>query len=110
LNEYCSQIIGIYKLSIRLNPKKKDNLILKIVFKYLIIFFHNLDISTPVTSNGYLKPLLVTHVPGWGGPGTNGQGMNSYPNTPQNHMFHVNSPGNCSIRETSSVHSEPVNK
>ena len=80
------------------------------MFKYLIIFFHNLDISTPVTSNGYLKPLLVTHVPGWGGPGTNGQGMNSYPNTPQNHMFHVNSPGNCSIRETSSVHSEPVNK
>jgi len=67
------------------------------------------NISTPVTSNGYLKPLLVTHVPGWGGPGTNGQGMNSYPNTPQNHMFHVNSPGNCSIRETSSVHSEPVN-
>lgn len=90
-----------------------------VYFKFIIIFqlqvnflkkfLYKLDISTPVTSNGYLKPLLITHVPGWGGP-ANGQGMNSYPNTPQNHMFHVNSPGNCSIRETSSVHSEPVNK
>lgn len=79
------------------------------ILGYYVFFFHYSD-GTPVLTNGYLKPLLVTHVPGWGGPGTNGQGMNSYPNTPLNNMYHVNSPGNSSIRETSSVHSEPVTK
>ncbi|XP_022177846.1 signal transducer and activator of transcription 5A-like isoform X2 [Myzus persicae] len=66
------------------------------------------NISKSVTNNGYVKPLLVTHVPGWSGSGTNGQGMNSYPNTPQNHMFHENSLGNYSTKEAS-VYSEPDN-
>ncbi|KAL5244355.1 hypothetical protein ACI65C_011765 [Semiaphis heraclei] len=66
------------------------------------------NISTPVTNNGYVKPLLVTHVPGWNGPGTNCQGMNSYPNTPQNHIFYENSLGNFSTNEMS-VYSEPEN-
>ncbi|XP_026810349.1 signal transducer and activator of transcription 5B-like isoform X3 [Rhopalosiphum maidis] len=64
--------------------------------------------STPVTNNGYVKPLLVTHVPGWSGPSTNGQGMNSYPNTPQSQMFHENSVGNYSGTDAS-VYSEPDN-
>lgn len=73
------------------------------------LFFFFTDISTPVTNNGYVKPLLVTHVPGWNGPGTNCQGMNSYPNTPQNHIFYENSLGNFSTNEMS-VYSEPENK
>ncbi|CAH1715679.1 signal transducer and activator of transcription 5B-like [Aphis gossypii] len=64
--------------------------------------------STPVTNNGYVKPLLVTHVPGWSGSSTNGQGMNSYPNTPQDHMSHENSLGNYSVKDAS-VYSEPDN-
>ncbi|XP_060870329.1 signal transducer and activator of transcription 5B-like [Metopolophium dirhodum] len=66
------------------------------------------NISTPVSNNGYVKPLLVTHVPGWSGPGANGQGMNSYPNTPQDNMFYENSLGNYSTKETSE-YSEPEN-
>eukprot|EP00102_Acyrthosiphon_pisum_P023888 XP_016661098.1 PREDICTED: signal transducer and activator of transcription 5B-like [Acyrthosiphon pisum] len=66
------------------------------------------NISTPVTNNGYVKPLLVTHVPGWSGSGANGQGMNSYPNTPLDHMFYENSLGNYSTKETSE-YSEPEN-
>ncbi|XP_042239930.1 signal transducer and activator of transcription 5B-like isoform X2 [Homarus americanus] len=33
----------------------------------------------PTTNNGYVKPHLITHVPGWSGAGS----MDSYPNTPQ---------------------------
>lgn len=72
-------------------------------------FFSFADISTSVTNNGYVKPLLVTHVPGWSGPGANGQGINSCPNTPQDHMFYENSLGNYSTKETSE-YSEPENK
>ncbi|XP_049786720.1 signal transducer and activator of transcription 5B isoform X3 [Schistocerca cancellata] len=46
--------------------------------------------------NGYVKPLLVTHVPGWGGPGSVG----SYPATPQ---MYPHSPDPSIPRDTPSV-------
>ncbi|KAG8033982.1 hypothetical protein G9C98_008463 [Cotesia typhae] len=71
--------------------------------------------SQPTSNNGYVKPLLVTHVPGWGGPGGGGstpshssvigvgsnQGHGSYPATPSN-MFQAHSP-DTSVRDTPSV-------
>lgn len=57
-----------------------------------------------------MKPLLVTHVPGWGGlnqtnTGTTAMsnGLHSYPTTPHS-MFHPNSPGETSVM------SEPVDR
>ncbi|KAJ8681673.1 hypothetical protein QAD02_017465 [Eretmocerus hayati] len=72
--------------------------------------------SAPM-NNGYVKPLLVTHVPGWSGPGAMGGqtpshssvvGMNqsgpggSYPSTPNN-MFQAHSPDPSVTRDTPSV-------
>ncbi|XP_046658831.1 signal transducer and activator of transcription 5B [Homalodisca vitripennis] len=63
--------------------------------KYYTPFTEN----QPTSNNGYVKPLLVTHIPGMGGqPGSN---INSYPNTPQT-MFQPQSP------DTASVMSDPV--
>ncbi|XP_026271411.1 signal transducer and activator of transcription 5B isoform X3 [Frankliniella occidentalis] len=53
--------------------------------------------NQPTSNNGYVKPFLVTHVPGWGGPG---QSTPSYPNTP---MFQAPSPEAGSARDTPSV-------
>ncbi|XP_071451764.1 signal transducer and activator of transcription 5B isoform X2 [Hetaerina americana] len=58
----------------------------------------------------YVKPLLVTHVPGWGGPGCSGgsvmgggaNGVGSYPATPQT-MFQPQSPDPSVTRDTPSV-------
>ncbi|XP_066996363.1 signal transducer and activator of transcription 5B isoform X2 [Anabrus simplex] len=54
--------------------------------------------SQPTSINGYVKPFLVTHVPGWGGPGS----MASYPNTPQ---MYPHSPDPSVTRDTPSVSS-----
>ncbi|XP_046749375.1 signal transducer and activator of transcription 5B isoform X1 [Diprion similis] len=72
--------------------------------------------SQPTSNNGYVKPLLVTHVPGWGGPGGGGQTPShssvigiggshggqggSYPATP---MFQASSPDPSVSRDTPSV-------
>ncbi|KAI5740647.1 hypothetical protein M8J76_005819 [Diaphorina citri] len=62
--------------------------------------------SQPMGTNGYVKPILVIHVPGWGSPNNNGMGgMNSYPSTPQN-MFHPHSPPDHT-RDTASVSVTP---
>ncbi|KAF7994788.1 hypothetical protein HCN44_004260 [Aphidius gifuensis] len=75
--------------------------------------------SQPTSNNGYVKPLLVTHVPGWGGPGSSGgqtpshssivscgggQGGpgSSYPTTPAA-MYQANSPDPSVTRDTPSV-------
>ncbi|XP_034234971.1 signal transducer and activator of transcription 5B-like isoform X3 [Thrips palmi] len=55
--------------------------------------------NQPTSNNGYVKPFLVTHVPGWGGPGPSS--TPSYPNTP--HMFQAPSPEAGSARDTPSV-------
>ncbi|XP_026823730.1 signal transducer and activator of transcription 5B isoform X2 [Ooceraea biroi] len=82
--------------------------------KYYTPFNENQSTST----NGYVKPLLVTHVPGWSAPGQGGQtpshssivGVSSsgpggpggsYPATPQT-MFQAHSP-DPSVRDTPSV-------
>ncbi|XP_021921235.1 signal transducer and activator of transcription 5B isoform X4 [Zootermopsis nevadensis] len=57
--------------------------------------------NQPTTSNGYVKPLLVTHVPGWGGP-AGSLGGGSYPSTPQN-MYQPQSPDPSVTRDTPSV-------
>ncbi|XP_022249691.1 signal transducer and activator of transcription 5B-like isoform X2 [Limulus polyphemus] len=44
--------------------------------------------NQPPSSNGYVKPVLVTHIPGWTGMSS---GMDSYPGTPQS-SFHPQSP------------------
>ncbi|XP_066595837.1 signal transducer and activator of transcription 5B [Prorops nasuta] len=71
------------------------------------------------STNGYVKPLLVTHVPGWGGPGVGSQTPShssvvgvgggsqsgpggSYPATPST-MFQANSPDPSVTRDTPSV-------
>lgn len=77
------------------------------------------------STNGYVKPLLVTHVPGWGGPGVGGQtpshssvvgvgssgqngpGGGSYPATPST-MFQAHSPDPSVTRDTPSVASRSV--
>ncbi|PNF23502.1 Signal transducer and activator of transcription 5B [Cryptotermes secundus] len=65
--------------------------------KYYTPFTEN----QPTTSNGYVKPLLVTHVPGWGGPAAS-LGGGSYPPTPQ-HMYQPQSPDPSVTRDTPSV-------
>ncbi|KAF2881123.1 hypothetical protein ILUMI_25034 [Ignelater luminosus] len=50
--------------------------------------------NQPTSNNGYVKPLLVTHVPGWSAPGTM-----SYPNTPQHPFLQSPDPS----RDTPSV-------
>ncbi|XP_025832752.1 signal transducer and activator of transcription 5B isoform X2 [Agrilus planipennis] len=50
--------------------------------------------SQPTTSNGYVRPLLVTQIPGWNGPASV-----SYPNTPQHSFLQSPDPG----RDTPSV-------
>lgn len=73
--------------------------------------------------NGYVKPLLVTHVPGWGGPNMGGQTPSessihgvgggsqgpggSYPATPQT-IFQAHSPDPSITRDTPSVASRSV--
>lgn len=76
------------------------------------------------STNGYVKPLLVTHVPGWGGPGVGGQTPShssvvgvgssgqsgpggSYPATPST-MFQAHSPDPSVTRDTPSVASRSV--
>ncbi|XP_076677869.1 signal transducer and transcription activator Stat92E isoform X2 [Andrena cerasifolii] len=84
--------------------------------KYYTPFTENQSTST----NGYVKPLLVTHVPGWGGPivgsqtpshssvvsgvGNSGQSGpgGSYPATPST-MFQAHSPDPSVTRDTPSV-------
>lgn len=61
--------------------------------KYFTPFTDN----QPVANNGYVKPLLVTHIPGV----VPGSSISSYPSTPQT-MFQPQSP------DTGSVVSEPV--
>ena len=80
--------------------------------------------NQPTSNNGYVKPLLVTHVPGWGGPGVGGQTPShssaigvgggsqggpgsSYPATPST-MFQAHSPDPSSTRDTPSVASRSV--
>ncbi|XP_020283532.1 signal transducer and activator of transcription 5B isoform X3 [Pseudomyrmex gracilis] len=80
--------------------------------KYYTPYNDNQNTST----NGYVKPLLVTHVPGWSAPGIGnqtpshssivglGQGGpgGSYPATPQT-MFQAHSPDPSATRDTPSV-------
>ncbi|CAB3370080.1 Hypothetical predicted protein [Cloeon dipterum] len=54
--------------------------------------------NQPPQKNGYVMPVLVTHVPGWD---RLPNGMPSYPSTPQN-MFQPQSPEG-SVRDTPSV-------
>jgi len=57
--------------------------------------------NQPTTNNGYVKPLLVTHVPGWCGP-AGSVGGGSCPATPQ-HMYQPQSPDPSVTRDTPSV-------
>ncbi|XP_017772136.1 PREDICTED: signal transducer and activator of transcription 5B isoform X2 [Nicrophorus vespilloides] len=50
--------------------------------------------NQPTSNNGYVKPLLVTHIPGWSGPNAV-----SYPNTPQHPYMQSPDP----VRDTPSV-------
>ncbi|XP_046639014.1 signal transducer and activator of transcription 5B-like isoform X1 [Daphnia pulicaria] len=59
------------------------------------------DSQTP--TNGYVKPLLVTHVPGWSSGGGNME-SGSYPPTPQG-FYNPQSPEASMGRDTPSVHS-----
>ncbi|XP_032786524.2 signal transducer and activator of transcription 5B isoform X1 [Daphnia magna] len=59
------------------------------------------DSQTP--TNGYVKPLLVTHVPGWSSGGGNLE-TGSYPPTPQG-FYNPQSPEASMGRDTPSVHS-----
>ncbi|XP_059486030.1 signal transducer and activator of transcription 5B isoform X2 [Neocloeon triangulifer] len=54
--------------------------------------------SQPAGRNGYVMPVLVTHVPGWGG---GPSGVGSYPPTPQN-IYQPQSPDGAG-RDTASV-------
>lgn len=85
--------------------------------------------NQPTSNNGYVKPLLVTHVPGWGGPGVGGQTPShssivscgiggsdiggqggpgsSYPTTPAA-MYQASSPDPSVTRDTPSVASRSV--
>jgi signal transducer and activator of transcription 5B len=54
-------------------------------------------------TNGYVKPLLVTHVPGWSSGGGNLE-SGSYPPTPQG-FYNPQSPEASMGRDTPSVHS-----
>lgn len=77
-----------------------------------------------MSNNGYVKPLLVTHVPGWGGGSVGGQTPShssvvgigrssqggpggSYPATPST-MFQAHSPDPSVTRDTPSVASRSV--
>lgn len=60
----------------------------------------------PSIKNGYVKPLLITHLPGWSAPETSRQEISNYPNTLQNNMFNVNSSENSFITENPSVYRE----
>ncbi|XP_050595082.1 signal transducer and activator of transcription 5B isoform X2 [Bombus affinis] len=83
--------------------------------KYYTPFTENQSTS----ANGYVKPFLVTHVPGWGGPGVGGQTPShssvvgvgssgqsgpggSYPATPST-IFQAHSPDPSVTRDTPSV-------
>lgn len=57
--------------------------------KYFTPFTEN----QPTANNGYVKPLLVTHIPGMGGPASS---VGSYPSTPQT-MFQPQSPDTASV-------------
>lgn len=59
--------------------------------------------NQPTSNNGYVRPLLVTHIPGMGGQLNTNNINNSYPNTPQA-MFQPQSP------DTASVMSDTVNR
>ncbi|XP_051171360.1 signal transducer and activator of transcription 5B isoform X2 [Leptopilina boulardi] len=82
--------------------------------KYYTPFSENQSVT-----NGYVRPLLVTHVPGWGGPAIGGQTPShsslvgvggssqggpggSYPATPST-MFQAHSPDPSVTRDTPSV-------
>lgn len=93
------------------------------IFAQLIVYYVFTE-NQPTSNNGYVKPLLVTHVPGWGGPGGGGQTPShssvvgvgassqgtpgsSYPATPST-MFQANSPDPSVTRDTPSVASRSV--
>lgn len=52
--------------------------------------------NQPTSNNGYVRPLLVTHIPGMGGQLNTNSINNSYPNTPQT-MFQPQSPDTASV-------------
>lgn len=53
----------------------------------------NLNLDNDTKKDGYVRPLLITHVPGFGTPST------TYPNTPQSHYLQSPDPS----RDTPSV-------
>lgn len=57
--------------------------------------------NQPTSNNGYVKPLLVTHIPGIAGQMGSSAGL-SYPNTPQT-MFQPQSPDAGSVMSESGV-------
>ncbi|XP_054161736.1 signal transducer and activator of transcription 5B-like [Oppia nitens] len=57
--------------------------------------------SQPSSSNGYVKPVLVTFIPGWSGNGP----YDSYPNTPQSALHNPHSPSDVSYHDNPSVQS-----
>ncbi|XP_043290168.1 signal transducer and activator of transcription 5B [Venturia canescens] len=82
-------------------------------------YYTPFDERQPMSNNGYVKPLLVTHVPGWGGGSVGGQTPShssvvgigrssqggqggSYPATPST-MFQAHSPDPSVTRDTPSV-------
>lgn len=58
--------------------------------------------ETQAPSNGYVKPLLVTHVPGWSSGGGGNLETGSYPPTPQG-FYNPQSPDPSLCRDTPSV-------
>jgi len=64
-------------------------------------YYTPINSSSNTSSNGYVRPLLVTHVPGFPGPGSSMDA--SYPNTPQT-FYSPTSPDNTQ-RDTPSVNS-----
>lgn len=81
---------------IDINVKNYQHQRILCVFVFCLYKFYLFIENQTPSVNGYVKPLLVTHVPGWGGPGTIG----SYPATPQ---MYPHSPDPSVTRDTPSV-------
>ncbi|XP_014225592.1 signal transducer and activator of transcription 5B isoform X2 [Trichogramma pretiosum] len=77
-------------------------------------YYTPFQVESQPLNNGYVKPLLVTHVPGWSSVGAQtpshssmsgmgpGHGHGSYPSTPST-MFQAHSPDPSVTRDTPSV-------
>ncbi|ROT83581.1 signal transducer and activator of transcription 5B isoform X2 [Penaeus vannamei] len=66
-------------------------------------YYTPLGEQQPTTNNGYVKPQLKTHVPGW-----SGDPMDSYPNTPQTMYGGMGGPPSVSSNPSDCVSTVPT--